>query len=44
LAEFINPVSLAMTPAQLVEMNFQNETMERSPADIAREWRVANGF
>jgi len=44
LAEFINPVSLAMTPAQLVEMNFQNETMERSPADIAREWRAANGF
>jgi len=44
IAEFINPVSEAMTPEQLVAMNLQSTADEMSPADIAREWRVANGF
>ena len=44
LAPFINPVSEAMTPDQLVAMNLQATADEMSPADIAREWRAANGF
>jgi len=44
IAEFINPVSEAMTPEQLVAMNLQSTADEMSPADIAREWRAANGF
>jgi len=44
IAEFINPVSEAMTAAQLVAMNLQSTADQMSPADIAREWRVANGF
>ncbi len=44
IAEFINPVSEAMTPDQLVAMNLQSTADEMSPADIAREWRAANGF
>lgn len=44
LAPFINPVSEAMTPDQLVAMNLQSTADQMSPADIAREWRAANGF
>ena len=44
IAEFINPVSEAMTPAQLVAMNLQSTDGQMSAADIAREWRAANGF
>jgi osmoprotectant transport system substrate-binding protein len=44
IAEFINPVSEAMTPEQLVAMNLQSTADQMSPADIAREWRAANGF
>jgi osmoprotectant transport system substrate-binding protein len=44
VAPFINPVSEAMTPDQLVAMNLQSTADQMSVADIAREWRVANGF
>ncbi len=44
VAEFINPVSEAMTPQHLVAMNLQSTGDQMSPADIAREWRAANGF
>ena len=44
LAPFINPVSEAMTPEQLVAMNLQSTADQMSAADIAREWRAANGF
>lgn len=44
LAPFINPVSEAMTPDQLVAMNLQSTADQMSAADIAREWRAANGF
>jgi osmoprotectant transport system substrate-binding protein len=44
IAQFINPVSEAMTPAQLVAMNLQSTANQMSAADIAREWRAANGF
>lgn len=44
IAPFINPVSEAMTPEQLVAMNLQSTADQMSAADIAREWREANGF
>jgi osmoprotectant transport system substrate-binding protein len=44
IAPFINPVSEAMTPDQLVAMNLQSTADQMSAADIAREWRAANGF
>lgn len=44
IAEFINPVSEAMTASALVAMNLQATAEQKSPADIAREWRAANGF
>jgi len=44
IAPFINPVSEAMTSAQLVAMNLQSTANQMSAADIAREWRAANGF
>lgn len=44
VAEFINPVSQTMTAAALVAMNLQSTDDEMSAPDIAREWRLANGF
>ena len=44
IAEFINPVSEAMTASALVAMNLQATAEQKSSADIAREWRAANGF
>ena len=44
IAPFINPVSEAMTSDQLVTMNLQATSDQRSVVDIAREWRAANGF
>jgi osmoprotectant transport system substrate-binding protein len=44
IAEFINPVSQAMTPQQLVAMNLQSTADQLSIEDIARQWRAANGF
>jgi len=44
IAPFINPVSEAMTPDQLVAMNLQSTADQMSAADIARQWRMENGF
>ena len=44
IAPFINPVSEAMTPEQLVAMNLQSTADQMSAADIAREWRATYGF
>lgn len=44
LAEFINPVSEAMTPEALVAMNLQATVEEMSVVEIATQWRTANGF
>jgi osmoprotectant transport system substrate-binding protein len=44
IAPFINPVSEAMTPDHLVAMNLQSTADQMSVADIAQEWRAANGF
>ena len=44
VAEFINPVSLAMTPEHLVAMNLESTAEQKSAADIARQWRADNGF
>jgi osmoprotectant transport system substrate-binding protein len=44
IAEFINPVSEAMTPEMLVAMNLQSTQDQMSAEDIARAWREANGF
>lgn len=44
VAEFINPVSEAMTPEMLVAMNLQSTEDQLSAEDIARQWREENGF
>jgi osmoprotectant transport system substrate-binding protein len=44
IAEFINPVSEAMTAEALVAMNLQATVDQMSVADIASQWRAANGF
>lgn len=44
IAPIINPISEAMTPAQLVAMNLQSTADEMSAADIAAEWLASNGF
>lgn len=44
IAPLINPVSEAMTAQMLVQMNLQSTSDQRSAADIAAEWRAANGF
>lgn len=44
IAEFINPVSEAMSAADLVAMNLQSTADQLSAEEIARSWREANGF
>ena len=43
-ATVINPVSAALTPEALVEMNRQSTAEQKSAADIARAWLAAQGL
>jgi osmoprotectant transport system substrate-binding protein len=44
LASVIDPISSALTPEGLVALNLASTKDQRSPADIAAQWLVANGF
>jgi osmoprotectant transport system substrate-binding protein len=43
IADVINPVSAALTPEGLVELNVQSSVEQRSPGDIAADWLSENG-
>ncbi len=44
IAEFIDPISAALTPEGLVALNLQSTKDQMSAAEIATEWLAANGF
>jgi osmoprotectant transport system substrate-binding protein len=44
LADILNPISAALTPAGLVAMNVESVDQQKSSADIATEWLEGNGF
>lgn len=44
IADILNPISAALTPAGLVAMNVESVDQQKSSADIATEWLQGNGF
>lgn len=44
LAEVIDPISAALSPDALIDMNVQSQVEEKSPQDIAADWLEGNGL